>query len=138
MKTRISSVFLSGMFALGLIAAATPAMAYHGYGGVVYSGPCCGYYPYYPSYYPGYYYVAPPPVVYTVPPPPVVYAAPAPVAVVPSGPPPVAADQTSPTFTDGLGRTCRHFETTTAAPGQPPATGTACLQPDGSWRTVNE
>ena len=82
---------------------------------------CCygGYYPYapYPYYAPYYepYYVAPPPVVYAVPP-----------------PSPVAANQTSPTFIDAQGRTCRQFQSTSG--GQ--AFGTACLQPDGSWRAV--
>ena len=103
---------------------------------------CCGYgyggyYPYgpYPAYYYP-YYVAPPPVVYAVPPPsPVVYAAPPPppaYAAAPVAAPPVAANQTSPTYIDAQGRTCRQFQSTSG--GQP--FGTACLQPDGSWRAV--
>src|ERR1700679_359506 len=79
---------------------------------------CCygGYYGGYPAYYAPYqpyyapYYVAPPPVVYAVPPPaPVIYEAPAPIATEAPAPefePPVAANQTSPTFIDSAGRTC--------------------------------
>jgi len=92
-------------------------------------------YPYYsPYYYP--YYVAPPPVVYAVPPgPPVIYAEPAPVyaeAPAPIYAPTVPANQTSPTFIDSAGRTCRHFQST----GGGPAYGTACLMPDGTWHSV--
>jgi len=93
-----------------------------------------GYYgaPYPAYYYP--YYVAPPPVVYAVPPaPPVIYASPVAVAPMTVPAPVVAANQTSPTFIDSYGRTCRHYEAT--SPGGAPY-GTACLQPDGSWRTV--
>jgi hypothetical protein len=107
---------------------------------------CCygGYYGGYPyAPYPAYYYpyaVAPPPVVYAVPPPspivyaapaPVTYAAPAPVAAAPAAAAPIAANPSSPTFIDSQGRTCRQFQPTSG--GQP---GTACLQPDGSWRAV--
>ena len=102
---------------------------------------CCGYYPGwgYPAYYysPYYYpYYAPAPVVYAAPPPMVYAPAPAPfvsyAAPAPMGAPPLAANQTSPTFVDNLGRTCRQFQSTSG--GQ--AFGTACLQPDGSWRAV--
>ncbi len=69
---------------------------------------------------------APPPVVYA--PPPVVYAsAPAPVAYAPapaSAPAPAAQN-------------CREFQSTIQVNGQPqPSYGTACQQPDGTWRIV--
>ncbi len=102
-------------------------------GGGYYGGP--GYYgpAYYPGYYPPAYYVAPPPVVYAPPP---VYATPiAPQVVYQAAPSSVVADQTSPTFTDENGRTCREYQanaTVAGGPGQ--AYGTACLQPDGTWR----
>ncbi len=83
---------------------------------------CCGAYPgyYSPYYYPGYYYAAPP-VVYSVPPPPppVIYVS----------PPATPANQTSETYVDAAGRTCRQFQSASSS-------GTACLQPDGTWRTV--
>ncbi len=100
-----------------------------GYGGGYYHRPWGEpYYPAYgyPGYYPYYYYAAPPPpVVYG--PPPVAYATPA----VPS------VDQSSPTFTDSSGRTCREYQSTAQIAGGAQSTyGTACLQPDGSWRVV--
>lgn len=124
--------------AAALMLIMAPAHADHWRGGdrFVFSFGCCGYpypayYPYYYSYYyPSYpaYYMAPPPVVYTVPPPsPVIYATPS------SAAPVVAADQTSPTFIDSAGRTCRQYQATT--PGGAPF-GTACLMPDGTWRVV--
>ena len=72
-------------------------------------------------------FYAPPPVVYAPPPvvyapPPVVYApAPAPAAYVPAPAP----------------QTCREYQSTIQVNGQPqPSHGTACLQPDGTWRIV--
>ena len=38
-----------------------------------------------------------------------------------------------PAFIDAYGRTCRNFQTVV---NYSRVTGTACLQPDGSWRTV--
>ncbi len=63
---------------------------------------------------------APPPVVYA--PPPVVYApAPAPAAYAPAP----------------ASQTCREFQSTIQVNGQPQQSyGTACLQPDGTWRIV--
>ncbi|HUY67736.1 MAG TPA: hypothetical protein VMV79_00360 [Alphaproteobacteria bacterium] len=134
-------LFAAALLASGLAAfAAAPAQAdWHRHGddwhdhdhahfGVFIGGGCCYTYPYYDPYYP--YYVAPPPVVYTVPPPSPVYAYPS--------PPSMLADQTSPTFVDHLGRTCRHFQSAAANPGEPPVTGTACLMTDGAWHAVNE
>lgn len=78
-------------------------------------------YPWYPHRY---YYVAPPPVVYAAP----TYYAPAPAPVY-YPPAAVVANQTSPTFIDNYGRTCRQFQTSSTG-------GTACLQADGTWRVV--
>ena len=83
-----------------------------------------------PAYYPAPYYYYPPPYYYA--PPPVVYAPPPPIA------PPVVAQPTSEPYTTGTGQTCREYQTTVTVNGQPqPSHGTACLQPDGSWRIVN-
>ncbi len=36
------------------------------------------------------------------------------------------------------GQTCREYQSTTMIDGRPqPTYGTACLQPDGTWRIVN-
>jgi hypothetical protein len=101
-----------------------------------------GYYPYYSPYYYGYpAYVAPPPtVVYEAPPAPVTYVQPQVVQTAPVVQPQAAqtapANQvspTSPTFADSSGRTCRNFQSTIDGA---PVSGTACLQSDGTWRTV--
>jgi|GEM_PF-3232608 hypothetical protein len=103
-------------------------------------GACCGYYPYYsPAYYgyPAYY--APPPatVVYEAPAAPVTYVQPQQQPVYAQQPQPaaqpVAASQASASYTDSSGRTCRNFQSNIDGA---PVNGTACLQPDGSWRTV--
>jgi hypothetical protein len=80
---------------------------------------------------PAYYY--PPPVYYPAP----AYAYPAyryPYAY----PPPAAYPP--PTFYSSpaaAGQTCREYQTTTDIGGRrQPAYGTACLQPDGTWRIV--
>jgi hypothetical protein len=71
-----------------------------------------------------------PPVVLETPQGPEVHFAPS--------PPPIEVTQTSPTFTDKSGRTCREYQSTVIVNGAPkPAYGTACLQPDGSWRVVH-
>lgn len=78
-----------------------------------------------PAYYypPPYYYAPPPPVVYT--PPPAYYGSP---------PPPAA----SPAYQSSSGQTCREYQTTVTVDGQSqPGYGTACLQPDGTWRMIN-
>jgi hypothetical protein len=121
------------MGVLGL-AALTPEPAdarvfvHVGFGGGYY-GPGWGpyYRPYYyPAYYPPYYA---PPVVYAAPPT-VVYTQPSAVAY--AAPIATEADQTSPTFIDAQGRTCRQFTATSAGP----SAGTACLLSDGTWRVV--
>lgn len=64
-----------------------------------------------------------PPVYY---PPPVVYTQPAPIVAQPASPPYLRN-----------GQTCREYRTTVVIGGvQRPSYGTACLQPDGSWRIV--
>ncbi|HUK60666.1 MAG TPA: hypothetical protein VLV50_15655 [Stellaceae bacterium] len=73
------------------------------------------------------YYVPPPPVVYS--PPPVVYTTPAPAAAVTA--PPAAP-------TTAANPYCREYQSTTMIDGAPQTMyGTACLQPDGTWRIVN-
>jgi hypothetical protein len=97
------------------------------------------YAPYYAPYYTAPAYYAPPPVYY---PPP---AAPAAYAPPPPPPPPAAyADPRASTAPTPLSpqasnaRQCRQYSTTTVIDGSPQeAVGTACLQPDGTWRIVN-
>jgi hypothetical protein len=146
---------LAAAIALCGFAAVTPAQAHDhvsigvGFGGYGGYG-CCGrgYYPYYPAYYPPAYYAYP---TYYAPPPTVVYAqptyydypqpAPAPAyqpapqpQVAPPAPSAPVTASTDPS-TDSKGRTCRAFQ---SAIDGAPVTGTACLQPDGSWRTIGE
>ncbi len=74
--------------------------------------------------YPAPYYYPPPPVYY--PPPPVYYGPPA-VTYVP------APQQPSPQASGE----CREYTSTSTIDGVPQKTyGTACRQPDGSWRIV--
>ncbi|MDR3423644.1 MAG: hypothetical protein P4M13_01000 [Alphaproteobacteria bacterium] len=129
------------VLALGLTAA-MPAYAWRGGGGwgwglgtglalgIGLGSVCCGggYYSYYaPDYdYPT-YYVSPPTVVYQTPAP--VYVAPQTVTIAQ----PVSVTPTSQTFIDSAGRTCRDFQSVIDGA---PVSGTACLQPDGSWRTT--
>lgn len=76
----------------------------------------------------------PPPVIYA--PPPVVYAPPPPVAYMSPPPPPTAAAPVG--SGAATGPDCREYQTQTMIDGQPqPSRGTACLQPDGTWRIVN-
>jgi len=80
-----------------------------------------------PRYHYGYHYA--PPVYYPPPPPQVVYV---------PAPPPLAATPTSPAYRTADGRYCREYQATVMVGGVPqPSYGTACLQPDGSWRVVN-
>lgn len=77
-----------------------------------------------PVYYP------PAPVYYVPPPPPPVYYVPAPAAAI-APPAPAAAPASS-------DADCRPYNSTTVIDGAPQQlTGTACRQPDGSWRIVN-
>jgi hypothetical protein len=80
---------------------------------------------------PGPVYYAPPPVVYA--PPPVVYAAPPTAYVTPP-----ASYVTPPASAAMPGQECREYQTQTMIDGRPqPSHGTACRQPDGTWRIVN-
>lgn len=104
--------------------------------------------PVYPVY--RHHHRPPPVVVYGAPPPAVVYApAPPPAVVYAPAPPPavvyapapstgLSANPASPVYTAPNGQTCREYQTTVIVDRvAQPAYGTACLQPDGSWRTVN-
>ena len=74
------------------------------------------------------YYVPPPPVVY-YPQPPAYYAAP-PAAY--NAPPAFSAAPAA-----DAGQQCREYQSTAMINGQPQQTvGTACLQPDGTWRII--
>jgi surface antigen len=43
----------------------------------------------------------------------------------------------NPGATNSSDQTCREYQTTTTIDGKPqPTRGTACLQPDGTWRTT--
>ncbi len=77
------------------------------------------------------YYYPPPPVVAYPPPPAPVYYAPAPSYA----PPPATAYAPPPAAPQG---DCREYQSTTTIAGQPQnVVGTACRQPDGTWRIVN-
>lgn len=105
---------------------ATPASAHRsGVGiGLSFGFPLFSFGP--PVYYP------PPPVYY--PPPPVVYVPP-PTAYAP--PPGLSAVPTSPPYIGPSGTYCREFETFGMVGGRRERLyGTACQQPDGSWRVV--
>ncbi|WP_448205954.1 hypothetical protein [Azospirillum sp. sgz302134] len=66
------------------------------------------------------------PAPYYYPPPPVVYA-----------PPPQVATPTSPTYLAPSGRYCREFQMPGVVNGRRvDLHGTACLDPDGSWRVA--
>jgi len=92
------------------------------YGPAYYPPPV--YYPPPPAVYvpPPYYYYPPPPVVYS--PPPAYYPPPYPTAAPTFAPPPPATQQQ-----------CRPYNSTVVIDGTPQqTTGTACLQPNGTWR----
>ncbi|HEV8028851.1 MAG TPA: hypothetical protein VGP50_15570 [Stellaceae bacterium] len=128
MLTRLSAPKLLKPALLGLALVplvlslgASPAAARGGvFLGFDFVGPPAYYYP------PPYYYAPPPPVVYAPPP---VYAAP---PVYGTAPP------AAPVYQSHAGQTCREYQTTVTVDGQQqPGYGTACLQPDGTWRMIN-
>lgn len=72
-------------------------------------------------------YIAPPPIVY----------APRPSTTIIMTAPALPADQASPTYIDESGQTCREYQSTIfVGDQQQQAYGTACLQPDGTWRVT--
>jgi hypothetical protein len=80
-----------------------------------------------------YYYAPYPPAVVYAPPPPVYAAPPIVYATPPASAPPASATAAAP-----AGQTCREFQTPAMIDGRQQMTrGTACQQPDGSWRFVN-
>jgi len=82
------------------------------------------YYPPPPVYYAPPAYYAPPPVVYTQPPGPA-YVSPPTTQAPPAAAAPMAGN-------------CREYTSQTMIGGQPQQTvGTACQQPDGTWRIQN-
>jgi hypothetical protein len=121
---------------LGVSAAAPAAHAYYYRYGHPYWGP--------PVYYlpPPVYYVPPPPVYYAPPP---VVVVPAPTATVaPVTPAPTASVTPAPTASvtpapaGSPDAQCQDYQTTTTVNGQPQAShGTACRQPDGTWKIIN-
>ncbi|WP_448207211.1 hypothetical protein [Azospirillum sp. sgz302134] len=95
--------------------------------------------PVYPAY-PHHHYYYPPPV-YVAPPPPVVYVEPAPppaVVFTQPAPQPMAVNPAGPAYVARSGQLCREYQSTVNIGGVPQQThGTACQQPDGSWRIMN-
>lgn len=90
-----------------------------------------------PVHYP-YWRAAPPVASFVYAPQPVVYETtiirPARTVVEPV----LSATQTTPNYVDTYGRTCREYQTTGFVAGSHGNMyGTACLQPDGTWRVVN-
>jgi hypothetical protein len=124
---RLAAAGIAAVLAIGAVAAAPQPAEARVVVGIGFGMPL---YP--PAYYPPpYYYYPPPPVVYA-PPPPVVYAPP------PQAEPSVAVNPASGPYTAPNGQTCREYQSTAIVDGvQQPTHGTACLQPDGSWRIVN-
>jgi hypothetical protein len=115
--TRFLRMLLCGLLvmAAAMVMMAAPAAA-HG-GGRVFFGFNTWVPPYYPYYYPPYYYYPPP-----------VYAP------VPS----YGTVQPMPAPASPAAQTCREFQSTVQVDGQwQPSYGTACLQPDGTWRIAN-
>jgi hypothetical protein len=84
------------------------------------------------------FYPPPPPVIYA--PPPVYYVPPPPIAYPPPpyyAPPPAYAPAAAPAAAAPAGQECREYQSTAVINGQPEQTvGTACRQPDGTWRIV--
>ena len=80
---------------------------------------------------------APPPVI-VVPQPSVVYGPPAPIYYQAPYQAPLSAAPTSQPYRAADGRLCREYQTTINVGGvMQPSYGTACQQPDGTWRIVN-
>ncbi len=128
-QPRIAGTLGGALLALSALFIALPdsAAARGGFGISVYGGGHYGYAPYY-YHRPRYYY--PPPYYYYYPPPPpaVIYVPP---------PPPPATQTIAPSVPTASQANCREYESTTTIDGRPQKiVGTACLQPDGSWRII--
>ncbi|NYZ16411.1 hypothetical protein HL658_28040 [Azospirillum sp. RWY-5-1] len=81
---------------------------------------------------------APPPVVYAPPPPGFVYAPPPAGFVYAPPPPAITAEPAGPVYQARNGQYCREYQSTIRVGGVArPGYGTACQQPDGTWRIVN-
>ena len=119
---RLPAAIAVGIIALGFATAANAGIFVGGgIGFPLYAPPPVVYAP------PPAYYMPPPPLVYAPPPVPPAYYAPPPPPVYA---PPAAAPAAS-------GQQCREYQSTAVISGQPQQTvGTACLQPDGTWRIV--
>ena len=129
-KSRLGIGLGSALLALIalLIAAPDAAQARGGIGVTVYGGGGYYPYPYHPHYYYGPRYYYPPPYYYYPPPPPAV------IYVPPPAPPPATTTTSVPTASQAQ---CREYESATTIDGRPQkVVGTACLQPDGSWRII--
>jgi hypothetical protein len=123
--------------AIACASTATPASAdsvFFGYSsGHHYYRPGPAYYHHHPHWGPRYggevVFVNPPPVYVPAPPPPtVVYAPSAPINATPTSDPYRTSD----------GRYCREYQSQVTVNGAlQPSYGTACQQPDGSWRVEN-
>ncbi len=73
--------------------------------------------------------------VYPYPPPAVIYAPPYPSPYPPAEG--ILAAPAGPVYQDQWGRTCREYQSDVVVGGvKRPAYGTACLQPDGTWKIV--
>ncbi len=134
----MSRIFIFVFAALACISAAPASALAHHHGGFYFGlgAPFFGpfFTPYGYDYYGfGYsgYMMEPSRVVYTTPSPTVTYQIVQPQIVQQA----VPATSASAPFTDRAGRTCRTFQSTMNGSA---LNGTACLQPDGSWRTVGQ
>jgi len=128
-SSRLMAGLLGLVLAAGAIVATTQPADARVFFSVGIGFPIVPVYPPYPYYYPPAYYYPPPAYYY---PPPVVYAPP------PQAQAPVAVNPVGDAYTAPNGQTCREYQSTVVVNGQQqPSYGTACLQPDGSWRITN-
>jgi hypothetical protein len=119
----LAGVLAAAILLFGASPASARVFVHLGIGVPVFAGPPVFYGP------PPYYYPPPPPPAYYAPPPPASYY-----------PPPASAEPAGPPESNGAysTETCREYQTTTRIDGaMHPSYGTACLQPDGTWRIVN-
>ena len=126
--------FAAAVLGLGLLAAAPPPADAE-----VFIGGCfnCGFRPHFFHPFFGRRVIfVPPPAVYYGRPPAAIYAPPASAYVTPGAS--VSATPVSPPYQAANGLTCREYQSRVVVGGQAQNSyGTACLQPDGSWRIAN-